>query len=750
MKVSSFGVVTLLVSVAPSSFAQVPAAAPAPNPAEPAPPSSAPALDLSPRKAAAQIEALTVVGTRESRTPGAAHVIKSRDLERLDHDNPETVVKMVPGVYTRGEDGFGLRPNIGIRGTSPDRSKKITLMEDGVLFAPAAYSAPAAYYFPNVTRMSAVRVIKGPGAVSFGPHTVGGAIDLVTRAIPEAETGGIDLATGQYGFGKAHGYFGASGDRFGSLVEGLHLRSSGYKEIDGGGNSGFERNEWMWKGRYKLSSDPGARQELGLKLGYADEDSRESYLGLTDEEFRQNPNRRYSSSRSDRMRWHRTQIVATYHAEWQQAFTLDVAVYRQDFSRVWRKVNRLGGASIGTVLSDQQSPRNQIYRAVLAGEIDSSSRQETIYIGPNNRVFVAQGAQASAGWRGLTGPITHRAELGARLHYDRIDRLHTEDGFLTRGGMLVSDGRPTLTTAWARAWATALAIHATDAIGWGPLTLTPGLRAEFISTTVRDRLAGREDEGDPQRVLIPGMGAHVALGDHLGVLAGVHRGFSPAAPGRAGSAQPETSVNYEAGVRWSSAPLRAEVIGFLNDYQNLTSICTFAAGCSSDRVDSQSDAGRARIHGAEVFLSTPLRLGKNLSLPISAAYTYTKTEFLETFVSEDPSWGEVADGDELPYVPRHQAWLSAALESSLGTLAAGASYVSAMREEAGQGDAAPGVLTDESFVLDLTARAALGRRGEFYVHLRNALGAEDLASRRPFGARPIAPRWFQVGTKWWF
>ena len=140
------------------------------------------------------LEEIVVIGDRLNvkEIAGSGSVIEQTEIDRFDHIDLGQLLGSVPGVYIREEDGFGLRPNIGIRGATSDRSQKITIMEDGVLITPAPYSAPAAYYVPNASRVHAIEVLKGPSAIQHGPHTVGGSINFVSRPIPDVQTFEID------------------------------------------------------------------------------------------------------------------------------------------------------------------------------------------------------------------------------------------------------------------------------------------------------------------------------------------------------------------------------------------------------------------------------------------------------------------------------------------------------------------------------------------------------------------------------
>ncbi len=689
---------------------------------------------------------VSVAGTRVQQTSGSAHVISPKQLGRFKNDDPHKIFGSVPGVYVRGEDGFGLRPNIGIRGAMSDRSKKITLMEDGVLFGPAPYSAPAAYFFPLMMRMQSVRVVKGPSAISSGPHTIGGAIDLITAPIPSERRGFVDVSVGQFMHRKVHVQQGLADDHYGILIEAAHLANDGFKQLDGGGDTGFARNEIMMKGRYVLGSVAAPLSEFEVKMGYSGEISNETYLGLTDADFRANPYRRYAASQLDRMEWHRTQFQLTHRAKLSRGVDIVTTAYRHDLHRAWRKVNGFRGASIVDVLAHPDDAKNAIFHSVLTGTIGASSDAETLLVGPNDRRFVSQGIQSTLMVRAKTGPIKHRLEYGFRIHYDSIDRLHTQDGFSVQGTELVAENEPTETTADNSAHTIALSMYAIDAMTWGPLTVTAGARMESIRSEMDNRLTDVQDL-TIQQVIVPGAGAFLALPRNIGIFAGVHQGFSPVPPGQNDIVRPEKSINYEAGIRYSPRRFRAEVIGFYNDYRNITNICTFSTGCVVDNLDQQFDGGSARVLGVEAYAESELEVRKGIFVPGRLSYTFTDAQFLTNFQSADPIFGDVKVGDQVPYVPTHQFVASIGVEMAKWGVNVSGTYMGRMREIAGQGEIAEGEATDEFFLLDATANVRISSWLTLYTVGRNLLDATYIVSRRPYGARPGAPRWLQIGAK---
>jgi Fe(3+) dicitrate transport protein len=689
---------------------------------------------------------IVVAGSRLNRAAGSAQTISRRQLERFKYTDPHQVLLQVPGVYVRQEDGVGLRPNIGLRGGNPDRSKKLTLMEDGVLFGPAPYSAPAAYYFPLVMRMTQVRVVKGPSAISYGPQTVGGAVDFVTQPIPSTPSGMVSLGFGEYGYDQLHGYFGASSEQIGFVVEGVRLHNTGFKHLpDEDADTGFTRDEWMAKLSYVLDPSAASTNRFGAKLTYSTERSNETYLGLTDADFRDDPDQRYAASALDQMKNRRVSVVLSHELEVPGSkLKVRTDLYRHDYWRVWRKLNRFGGSAILPVLSQPNDPANAELLRVLRGEEDSATGGDSLFIGPNDRTFLSQGVQSRLTLATRTGPLGHSLEAGVRFHYDSIERRHSEDEFLMSDGQLVPAGSGTIVTVANFEQTYAVALHALDALTLGALTLTPGARVELIRSSSEDRKLDQTTNAFTV-AFMPGVGAYYGITEHLGALAGVYRGFSPPAPGDDG-AKPEYSVNYEAGGRFAAGPHRLEAIGFFNDYSNLTDICTLSSSCVDADLDTQFSAGKAHIYGVEAHAAYVPKLGP-LELPLTASYTLSGSEFGSDFDSADPIYGSVKAGDELPYIPRHQGSVTLGVEHELGGVAASGFYISRMREQASSEPLDDSLVTDTQKWLDLSAYVRPLKQLTVYANWRNVTQAKAIAGRRPFGARPGAPRWLQVGAK---
>lgn len=242
---------------------------------------------------------------------GAAYYMDTKELQKFNITDVNRALKAVPGVSVYEEDGMGLRPNISLRGSSPERSAKITLMEDGVLIAPAPYSASAAYYFPTIARMQAVEILKGSSQIQYGPYTTGGAINMVSSQIPTSSQTSI-LA--QYGTYNSELYRLLHGNTFGKLgyvVDYTRYGSNGFKDLPSGANTGFDKQDFVGKLSYDFNAF-GVSQTLQAKYQYSDETSNETYVGLTDTDFKANPFQRYAGSEKDQMNTLHRQYMLTH------------------------------------------------------------------------------------------------------------------------------------------------------------------------------------------------------------------------------------------------------------------------------------------------------------------------------------------------------------------------------------------------------------------------------------------------------
>lgn len=700
-------------------------------------------------------------GANEIQTqPGSATLIDETALEEFEYTDIHRVLNEVPGINLQEEDGYGLRPNIGMRGSSPERSKKVTIMEDGILSGPAPYSAPAAYYFPNVSRMSAVEVFKGPSAIQFGPATVAGAVNLVSRAIPFAAEGELDVQLGSYEFKRLNAYYGEQKGNFGYLVEGLHATTTGFKELDGTEfddlGTGFERNDFNFKTSYDLNGE--YRQRLTLKLGYADEQSNETYVGLTKDDFEADPYRRYAASALDSMQWEHTQLQLTHVFEPSLTSSVTTDVYRNAFSRDWFKLNSFAGNSIDSVeeiLADPTTGSNGSFYEILAGERNTTSAASALLIGNNGRDFVSQGVQSKLNLDTYAFGLSHQVEVGVRLHMDEIKRNHTEQSYdMLNGNLVITSGSTLDTTRVNKDEATALALYIKDNIQIDSSTISLGLRSESIETTRTDNSTSTEVVKEAtENVLVPGAGIFTQLSDNFGVLAGVHKGYVATAPGQQGDIDPEESINYEAGFRLSGQ-YNVEVVGFINDYSNLKGTCSFNNGCNSTNLDTEFNGGEVLVYGLESNFKTELQLERGLSAPFNVTYTFTQTEFQNSF--QDPNGiftdklGTVEEGDELAYVPTHRLNIKAGLQAEKWQLMLSALYQGEMRNSAGQGTISEEDKIDAYMVLDLAANYQVMPELQLYTTVDNLLGEEYLVAAQPMGYRPGKPRAIHLGAKYQF
>lgn len=715
-----------------------------------------------------KLESYQLIGSGEDaqEVTGSAYVMDDSDFEKFEDTDIQSILRQVPGVSIQVEDGFGLRPNISIRGVVTERSSRITLLEDNVLIAPAPYSAPSAYYFPTAGRMSGIEVLKGPSAITQGPYTIGGAINMISTPIPNASEGRIQLEYGEDATTRVHGYYGNSYDNFAYLLEAHDWQSDGYQHIDFSDiNTGLDKEDYMIKLRFMNSPDTSEiYQQFDIKFQQANESSNQSYLGLTDNDFDNDPFRRYGLSQLDNINTDHDQIIATYLIEFNDRISASATAYNNEHSRNWFKTegididgsinaqdfNRTGWFDV--IQTINRGGENADYlQSILDG---ADSEQGAIQLRSNNRVYYSRGVQLRLDWSFSTQNISHDVEIGLRWHKDQEDRLQRNSSYSQLNGELVLQDIGLLGNAGNRIQrAEAVAFHVYDKIKYGNWIFTPGLRYENIRQSRIDYETNPEYTTDPSlrtidnikgvrenntSVLLPGLGALYKWNDNISILGGVHKGFT--APTNSAGVREEQAYNYEFGFRYNQSMLRAEVIAFYSDYDNLLGVCTNSSG-SDCEIGDAFNGDAARVYGLESNVNYQWDLESGWSVPVLMSHTYIKGEF-QSDIADTDFFGDVSQGDSLPQIPENQLYAEVGLINQNWAFYLSGNYIDSSCVKASCGDFET---TDSALFFNLSGRYYISSMISIYARLQNINNEDVVSGRLPYGARPYRGRNALVG-----
>ncbi len=701
--------------------------------------------------------------------PGSAHVVTTKDIRDQSYDDIGQVLRKVPGVYVRQEDGFGLFSNISLRGVDTTRSAKVTMMEDGVLTAPAPYSAPAAYYTPTMGRMSGLEVLKGSSQVKYGPQTTGGVINYLSTPIPLKRTAYLKSSYGSFGDQRLHTYLGNTFStdmgQIGFLVEGYVRKNDGYKRIDktpdfrDGSNTGFSKIDPM----VKLSWEPDTimYQRLELKYGTSALNADETYVGLSETDFKAKPYRRYAASRFDNIKTIQKRSYLRYALAPSDDVDIIATLYWNTFSRNWYKLKDLRNVNGNTIKLSQALAGTQNGEGLgcLRGNVAC-----TLRVRANNRDYITRGAEATAYYRFGSEAFQHEVSAGVRFNQDQVIRFQRDDDYAQRSnGTIEGMTRGTPGGAGDRLQKTnALAVFLQDTIEMGAWGFTAGARGEQLKQTYINNYAS--DAPDPTQtnnmILWAGsLGATYTFNDAWVGFGSINRGFSPPSPKSAtGGIKEETSLAYELGARYTNAnnALALEAVAFYTDFKDLIVIDNIGGTGTGET----ENFGEVRSYGLELSAQYDAGIANGWAHKnpwyLTASYTNATQRNAASSTDAESIFSYGAVGNQVPYVPQltlsagtgidFERWGSTISGSYVSRVFTSANNVDGQVNGDGNPDARFGAVA-AFFVADVSAFYRVRENVKFYAGVQNAANTAYLVSRQPEGPRPGMPLFAYVGLE---
>jgi Fe(3+) dicitrate transport protein len=613
-----------------------------------------------------KVEVTGILPERLEAVPGAYSVI---DQDELDVSRPFSVqeaLNNVPGVHVVGENSFGLGVNIGVRGLDPRRTSRTLLLEDGMPVHLGPYGDPSAHFTTPIERVQRIEVVKGSGQILYGPQTVGGMINFVTKPVPKnGIEGSVSAMAGNNDFTGLHANLGFGGERGGFMIDAIQKKGDGIRD-----NHDFDMQDFMFKGQLNLTDS----QTLIAKIGYYEEDSHVSETGLGALEYAQD---KYQAptGKNDRFEYERKSVQLQHIFDINDKTKLTTNAYYVDaFRTSFRQINAPGTLGNGTQTGFSVMDRCEGLGVATEANAEQCGGRH------RPRSYDYWGIEPRLDFKHTLFGVDSDAVVGFRYHEEGNKRRQYRDGnplaqnldWAKANGSFREDIRIDIE---------AKSYYAQNTFYLGDWTLTPGVRVE----DVRKKINVLQAEGDPQgfkksnsqTVTLPGLGATWNAIANTTVFAGIHRGYAPPRPSRdinfddlAGldaisTTDAEESTNTEIGVR-------------SNYFKGVTFETTLFNIDFDDIVVQQTagnfvNAGESQQTGIE--LAARVDFGKIYNTPHNF---YVMGNYTNLFTAEfKKNTDKTTSGNRLPYAPRDIASINFGYQHPIGLDARiGVDYVS--------------------------------------------------------------------------
>ncbi|WP_395402202.1 TonB-dependent receptor family protein [Pseudoduganella sp. UC29_106] len=459
---------------------------------------------------------------------GARTVLQKDDIDNTGASSIGDVLRRIPGVQATdnsGTAGSAISLNIGVRGLTGRYSPRSTILLDGIPLAVAPYGQPQLSFAPvSLNNIESVDVVRGGGAVRYGPQNVGGIINFRSRSIPEAPgfVGDASVRYNHFGEGGHNTQYSAFlGTQFDNGA-GLAILYSGMDGSEWREGSDEKVNDFALKYRYKISPS----SEFYGKLTYFDVKS-QTPGGLTVAQYNANP---FQNTRPT------------------------------DFWNGDRKGGDIG--YLNTISATQEFEIKAYYNESFRQSSLINAAKTQITVQPRN--YQVLGIEPRYTQRFAAAGLTHDVTVGYRYL-----REHGDDNNFTRNVATSVNGAVTTFDNSTDAHS----VYIDDRIAVGAWRITPGIRFERIRSDRVDATAKSTFSTDNDKYL-PSLNVAYLVNPALTVFANYSTSFGPVqnvqlnSQTAANPLKPELAKTSELGARWKNGAVSAELTFFRLKFDN--------------------------------------------------------------------------------------------------------------------------------------------------------------------------------------